>query len=43
MIGKAKKLSGEKSETSFSDVPYDHFASGYINSTIEEKIIVWIS
>ena len=40
MIGKALKLSGRKSETSFLDVPYKHFASGYINSTTNGKIIV---
>ena len=39
MIGRAKKLSGQKSTTSFSDVPYDHFASGYINRAVEEGII----
>ena len=39
MIGRAMKLSGEKSTTSFSDVPYDYFASGYINSATEEGII----
>ena len=40
MIGKALKLSGEKSETIFLDVPVKHFASGYINSTTNKKIIV---
>ena len=39
MIGRAKKFSGQKSTTSFSDVPYDHFASGYINRAVEEGII----
>ena len=39
MIGRAKKFSGEKSITAFSDVPYDHFASGYIRRAVEEGII----
>ena len=39
MIGRAIKLPGEKSNTVFSDVPYDHFASGYINSATKKEII----
>ena len=39
MIGRAKKLSGEKSATSFLDVPYDLFASGYIKRAVDEGII----
>ena len=39
MIGRAIKLPGEKSQTVFTDVPYDHFASGYINSATKEEII----
>ena len=39
MIGRVKKFSGEKSITAFSDVPYDHFASGYIRRAVEEGII----
>ena len=39
MIGRAIKLPGEKSNTVFTDVPYDYFASGYINSATKEEII----
>lgn len=39
MIGRAIKLPGEKSNTVFTDVPYEHFASGYINSATKEEII----
>ena len=43
MIGRAMNLPGEKSNTIFSDVPYDYFASGYINSATSEGNHFWIS
>ena len=39
MLSRALELSGVKSETEFSDVPYGHFASGYINSATNAQII----
>ena len=39
MIGRAIKLPGEKSNTVFTDVPYNYFASGYINSATKKEII----
>ena len=40
MLGGALNLSGEQSSTLFSDVPFEHFASGYINSATSNKIII---
>lgn len=39
MIGRALNLLGEKRKTSFSDVGSSNFASGYIQSASEQKII----
>lgn len=39
MLGKAMKLSGELSQTSFTDVPKSNFASGYIKSATDSKLI----
>ena len=39
MIGRAMNLPGEKSNTVFSDVSSDYFASGYINSATSQGII----
>ena len=39
MIGRANEISGEKSKRPFW-MYLNHFASGYINSTTNEKIIV---
>ncbi|MGA4718514.1 N-acetylmuramoyl-L-alanine amidase [Fictibacillus nanhaiensis] len=39
MIGKALKLNGIKRNTNFSDVSSSSFASGYIQSAVEEGII----
>ena len=39
MIGRAINLPGEKNTTVFSDVSYNQFASGYINSATSQDII----
>jgi len=39
MIGRALKLNGEQRETTFKDVSSGMFASGYIQSAVENKII----
>jgi len=39
MLGRAKALSNEGTETPFYDVPAGHFAAGYINSAVHEGII----
>lgn len=39
MIGKAIQLSGAPVESRFSDVPSDHFASGYIEEAVKRGII----
>ena len=39
MLCRALELSGEKGDTNFSDVPFDHFASGYINQATNANII----
>jgi competence protein ComEC len=39
MIGRSVGLDGEKRETSFEDVGSSSFASGYIQSAVEQKII----
>ncbi|MED1672581.1 N-acetylmuramoyl-L-alanine amidase [Pallidibacillus thermolactis] len=39
MIGRALKLNGKQRETKFIDVPAANFASGYIQSAAEKKIL----
>ncbi|MBT2689206.1 S8 family serine peptidase [Bacillus sp. ISL-47] len=39
MIGKAMDLPGELSKTVFSDVPENNFASGYIKSATDAKLV----
>jgi N-acetylmuramoyl-L-alanine amidase len=39
MIGRALKLDGTKRTTSFNDVSYSSYASGYVESAYEKKII----
>lgn len=42
MIGKALGVDGENRNTSFSDVPKKYFASGYIESLYQRKIIAGV-
>ena len=39
MLGRALKLSGEQSNTVFIDVPFEHYASGYVNSATNHNVI----
>ena len=39
MLGGALNLSGERSSTAFSDVPFEYFASGYINRATGKDVI----
>ena len=40
MLARALNLSGEQSNTAFIDVPYEHYASGYITRATNEEIII---
>ena len=39
MLGRALKLSGEQSNTVFIDVPFEHYASGYVNNATNDNVI----
>ena len=39
MLGRALNLSGEQSNTAFLDVPFEHYASGYVNSATSHNVI----